>query len=79
MANIWDPQEVTSPLGFFPISLLWVIKFTYGRFFVYLMITAMVDLLWAFVIAPFFETVGILGVDSRTGYYLYAISLIHAA
>ncbi|WP_274363378.1 hypothetical protein [Paenibacillus thermotolerans] len=82
MLNFWHFKEVSFPLvmyGLLPIMLLWVLSFTYGKFWTYFIVNAVLDLGFAFVLAPIFSTVGILGINQNTGVYIYAINFIHAA
>ncbi|AFC29113.1 hypothetical protein PM3016_2225 [Paenibacillus mucilaginosus 3016] len=82
MLNFWHFEEVSFPLvmyGLLPIIGMWVIRFTYGHFLRFMVVNAILDLGFAFVLAPMFDSIGILGSNPYTGLYIYTINIFHAA
>ncbi|HEX9061211.1 MAG TPA: hypothetical protein VF941_13605 [Clostridia bacterium] len=79
--NLWYFREASFPLimyGLLPIASLWVIRFTYSSFRIYMVTNAILDLVFAFVIIPCFGRVGVFGVWNWTSVSVYIINLIHS-
>lgn len=81
-AKIWHFREIAFPIvmyGPLPVVALWVLRFTYGRFWLYVVTNAIIDLGFAFVMIPWFGWRAILGIGPWTGLIVYAINFVHAA
>lgn len=81
MANLWyfrDPNNTLASFGMTAIALLWVIKFTYGRFWLYTITNAILDLGFAFLAIPWFVKIGLVGAGRWTYLYIYVINFFHA-
>ncbi|NPV91295.1 MAG: hypothetical protein HPY50_11055 [Firmicutes bacterium] len=83
--NMWSTRETAYPLnqmlpsiyGLFPVLTIWILKFTYDRFWLYLATNAALDIFWAYILIPWFVTAGILGfLKSRT--FVFILSVCHA-
>lgn len=79
--NLWYFRESNFTLvmyGLLPLVLLWIIRFTFGHFWIYMVMNAIIDLVFAFVIMPWFGRIGIFGVENWTSVSIYIINLIHS-
>lgn len=65
--------------GLLPIFALWIIRFTYGRFWLYSGVNFVLDLGFAFVIIPWFGSRGVFGVGPWTSIFVFSINIVHAA
>lgn len=80
--GFWYFKEISFPLimyGTLPVAAMWVLIFTYGRFWKYTLVNAILDLGFAFVLTPWFGQREILGTIPWTGLIVYIINFIHAA
>ncbi|MEA4926973.1 MAG: hypothetical protein VB084_16930 [Syntrophomonadaceae bacterium] len=83
--NMWSTRETAYPLsqmlpsiyGAFPVLTMWVFKFTYDRFWSYLATNAVLDIVWAYVIFPWFVASGIL-VFLKSNIYAFILTICHA-
>ena len=64
--------------GPLPVAALWILRFTYGRFWLYAIVNAILDLGFAFLVFPWCGKIGVLGVGPWTGLIVYIINFIHA-
>lgn len=68
----WAIRETTYPLavmptyvyGFFPVMPMWLLKYTYGRFGLYLVVDTILNTVFAFAILPWFASRGIVEFDA---------------
>ena len=83
--KMWSTRETAYPLyqmlpsiyGLFPVLSMWVFKFTFDRFWSYLTTNAVLDIMWAYVLFPWFVTSGILEfLKSRI--YVFILTVCHA-
>lgn len=66
--GLWHIRENTFPLtliptytyGLFPVAAMWILRFTYGRFWIYLIIELVVNLIYAYILLPWIASRGIL-------------------
>ncbi|MTV50958.1 hypothetical protein GJ688_18745 [Heliobacillus mobilis] len=82
IANLWYFGDVNFPVimyGLFSIAAIWVLKFTYGRFWAYIITNAILDLGFAFLLFPWFGRREIIGVGPWTGLFVYSINFFHSA
>ena len=80
--KFWYFKEISFPLimyGTLPVAAMWVLKFTYGRYWIYTLTNAILDLGFAFVMFPWFGGREILGTGPWTSLIVYVINFIHAA
>jgi hypothetical protein len=80
--NVWYFKEISFPLvmyGILPVTALWILRFTYGRYWKYALANAIIDLGYAFVMFPWLDQRGILGIGPWTGLIVYILNFIHAA
>jgi hypothetical protein len=81
MTGAWYFREIAFPFvlyGLFPAIAIWIFRFTYGRFGRYMLTNAIIDLVWAFVIVPWFNKIGLIGTGTWTTLIIYLVSLGHA-
>lgn len=81
MIGVWYFREIAFPFvlyGMFSAVAVWVFRFTYGQFGLYLVTNAIIDLGWAFVIMPLFNQIGLIGIGRWTPIIIYILSLGHA-
>lgn len=81
LLRFWYIKELTFPFvicGLLPVTTLWVLRFTYGQFWRYIITNALIDFVYAFVIIPWFGRRGILGVGPLTYVIVYVIIVILA-
>ncbi|MZP29766.1 hypothetical protein GTO91_08615 [Heliobacterium undosum] len=82
IADLWYFKDVNFPVimyGLFAVAAIWVLKFTFGRFWVYTITNAILDAGFAYVIFPWFGRKGLIGVGDWTSLFVYTINFIHAA
>jgi hypothetical protein len=68
----WAIRETTYPFavmptysyGFFPVVPIWLLKYTYGRFGLYLAVDTVLNIVFAFFILPWFGRRGIVDFDA---------------
>lgn len=68
----WSILQTTFPFsvmptyvyGFFPIIPIWILKYTYGRFWLYLTIDTLLNIVFAFAVLPWFSQLGIVNFDA---------------
>lgn len=80
-AGFWYITDEFYPFiisGLLPVTTLWVIRFTYGRFWTYFITNAVLDLIYAFIIIPWSGDIGILGVGPITTVMVFVISVMMA-
>jgi len=79
--GIWYFQTIAFPFvlyGFFPAVAIWVFRFTYGRFGLFIATNALIDLVWAFIIFPWLSKMGLIGMWPWTPLIVYLFSLAHS-
>ncbi|NPV91219.1 MAG: hypothetical protein HPY50_10665 [Firmicutes bacterium] len=67
--GLWNVQETFYPLnqmpayvyGAVPVVTLWIFRFTYGRFWLYLAVNAAFDFFFAYIFLPWLVRRGIFG------------------
>jgi hypothetical protein len=72
----WAVLEFTFPLsvlptytyGLFPVIPIWLLKYTYGRFGLYMGIDTILNIIFAFLLLPWFGSRGIVDFDFTDGY-----------
>ncbi len=82
MFDFWYFKEISFPLimsGILPVASMWVLRFTYERYWLYTLTNAILDLSFAFVLIPWFGQREILGIGPWTGLIVYVINFMHAA
>jgi len=75
----WSVIETTYPFaviptysyGFFPVIPMWLLKYTYGRFGVYLAIDTVLNIIFAFFVLPWFGSRGILEFDGGLMVFIF--------
>jgi len=75
----WAILETTYPFaviptytyGFFPIAPMWLFKYTYGSFGVYLAIDTVLNIIFAFAILPWFGSRGILDFHGGLAVFIF--------
>jgi hypothetical protein len=80
--GFWHIKEISSPLmlyTFLPVIAMWVLRFTYGRFWKYVLANAIIDLGFAFFLFPWFDQREIISTGPWTSLIVYAINFLHAA
>jgi len=50
--------------GLFPIVPIWVLKYTYERFWLYFVVEAIINIIFAFLILPWFGSRGVIDFNS---------------
>lgn len=81
IVGVWSFRAIAFPLvlyGLFPTVAIWVFRFTYGRFGLYMVTNAIIDLVWAFFIWPWLSKMGLIGIGPWTPLIIYLLSLGHA-
>lgn len=82
ISGLYIFKEIHYPLiqyGLLPVTAMWVLRFTYGRFWKYVVTNLIVDIGFAFVLIPFFGRLGLVGLGSRwVPLIAYAINFVHA-
>lgn len=82
----WAIQETTFPFaviptyayGLFPVFPMWLLKYTYGRFGLYLTVDTILNILFAFVVLPWFGRTRIVDFDFNDGYIVFIFETIIA-
>lgn len=83
--GFWGIRETLFPLnqmqtftyGLVPVTALWIFKYTYGRFWVYIVTNAIIDIVFAYVLIPWLIIRGI-GDFLNSSFFLYIINIVHA-
>jgi len=79
--KFWYLKDVAYSLlayGPLPVFSLWILRFTYGRFWLYAIVNVILDLGFAFVVFPWCGRIGVLGIGPWTGIIVYIINFLHA-
>lgn len=82
IAGVWYFREIAFPFvmyGFLPAVAAWIFRFTYGRFWLYILTNAIIDIGFAFILFPWFDRRGILGIGPWTSIIVYLINFVHAS
>lgn len=82
-AGLWVVRETTFPLavmptfiyGTYPVAAMWILKFTYGRFGLYLAVDTIFNFGYTFFIMPWLATRGIL--DFSASLTAFMITIVH--
>jgi hypothetical protein len=80
--GFWYFKEPTFPLvvyGTLPVTSMWVLRVTFEKFWVYTLTNAVLDVVFAFVLFPWWNRAGIIGTYPWTGWVVYGINFFHAA
>lgn len=81
MVGVWYFQETAFPFimyGLLPAGAIWVFRFTYGRFGLYLVTNAIIDLAFAFILIPWFSRIGLIGLGTWSSLIIYLTNFVHA-
>ncbi len=81
----WRFLETTYPLaifssyvyGFFPTAPVWILKYTYGRFWLYALVDTVANLVFAYLVLPWFASRGII--DYNAGLIVFIFESVIAA
>ena len=85
--GFWVVQEAAFPLnemmpfiyGDIPILTMWVFKFTFGRYWVYMITNAILDIGFAFfLLNKLFPSKGIYALVGISSFQVWLINLVHA-
>lgn len=84
--NLWAVRETVFPLsytvpyiyGTFPVVTMWVFKFTYGRFWLYVATNLVLDLGFSFLIMPWVISRGIFEIINFTNFGGLLVTTGHA-
>lgn len=82
--NLWGTAETLYPLnqmqpfsfGAIPAFTMWIFKFTYGRFWLYIVTNAIVDLVFAYLLMPWLVIRGVMSFLSSS-FTVYLINFGH--
>ena len=82
----WAIRETTFPLaviptyayGLFPVFPMWLLKYTYGRFGLYLSVDIILNIVFAFVVLPWFGRIRIVDFDFTDGYIVFVFETVIA-
>lgn len=82
----WAIRETTFPFaviptyayGLFPVFPMWLLKYTYGRFGLYLTVDTILNIVFAFVILPWFGRIRIVDFDFNDGYIVFIFETVIA-
>ncbi|MBP2642593.1 MAG: hypothetical protein H6Q67_480 [Firmicutes bacterium] len=85
--KMWSIAETVYPLnqmipyvyGLSPLLSMWIMKYTYGRFMVYIITNAILDLGFTYTLLPFLSSRGIFLFISATPLIAYLPTIPHAA
>jgi hypothetical protein len=74
------PLSHTMPyaLSLFPVATIWVFRFTYGRFWLYMTANLVLDLFFNLLIMPLILKMGILEQNNFSTYKGLLLTLVHA-
>jgi hypothetical protein len=83
--NMWSTRETAYPLnqmlpsiyGLFPVLLMWVMRSTFDRFWLFLAVNAVLDIVWAYIVIHWFVDAGILGFV-RSSIFVFILTVCHA-
>lgn len=75
----WAIRETIYPLaviptytyGFFPVMPMWLFKYLYGRFGLYLAVDTVLNIVFAFVVLPWFASRGIVDFDGGLQVFIF--------
>lgn len=75
----WRINETTFPFaviptytyGFFPVIPMWLLKYTHGRFGVYFSIDAVLNIIFAYGVLPWFANRGIVDYDGKLQVFIF--------
>lgn len=81
--NFWKIREATYPFtemppyffGFYPVITIWLFKFSYGKFWLYMALNAVCDAVFAFLLCPWMVSRGIFYYVSSLAVFLFAMSI----
>lgn len=85
--GLWELRQKTFPFneimpyyyGTIPILTMWIFKFTFGRFGVYMTVNAIVDIGFAFLLLNIiFPAYGMYRLVGASSFFVWLINLIHA-
>lgn len=83
--KLWSIREAAYPLhqmfpaiyGAFPVLVMWIFRFTFGSFWSYLATNAVIDIVWAYILFPWFVRIGVLEfLNAKT--LIYSFTVGHA-
>lgn len=82
----WAIRETTFPFaviptyayGLFPVFPMWLLKYTYGRFGLYLSVDIILNIVFAFVVLPWFGRIRIVDFDFNDGYIVFVFETVIA-
>lgn len=80
----WAILETTFPFaviptyayGFFPVIPMWLLKYIYGRFWLYLTVDTILNIVFAFAVLPWFGRRGIVDFDFNDGYIVFIFETV---
>jgi hypothetical protein len=81
MVGVWYFKEIAYPFvmyGLLPAGAIWIFRFTYGRFGLYLVTNAIIDLVFAFIVIPWVSRMGLIGMGTWSYVIIYIITFGHA-
>lgn len=75
----WAIRETTFPFaviptyayGFFPVVPMWLLKYIFGRFWLYLSVDTILNIVFAFAILPWFARRGIVDFDAGPTVFIF--------
>jgi len=75
----WAIRETSFPFaviptyayGFFPVMPMWLLKYTYGRFGLYLTVDTILNIVFAFAVLPWFSRIGIVNFDAGITVFIF--------
>ncbi len=79
--GLWVLQETTFPLaviptyiyGIFPVIAMWIFKFTYGRFWIYLITELVLNISYVIILLPWMASRGIIAFNAPLISYFVAM------
>ncbi|MEA3321158.1 MAG: hypothetical protein U9Q88_14210 [Bacillota bacterium] len=71
-------NEFAFIIGPFFAGSLWILRLTYGRFYLYLLLNAVVDAIFVYPIYVLFKNMGIFELKKMNSHQLYGLFLIKA-
>jgi hypothetical protein len=85
--GFWEVRESAYPFfvmmpyfyGSVPVLTMWIFKFTNGRFWIYMLVNAILDIGFAFYqLGVFFPSKGIYALVGITSFQVWLINIVHA-
>jgi hypothetical protein len=84
--NWWAIRETTFPFaviptyayGLFPVIPMWLLKYTYGRLGLYVTVDTILNIVFAFVILPWFGRLRVIDFDFNDGYIVFIFESVIA-